>query len=192
MVDLLKTIYAEGILQASYEVKKVLGGNGLPSVESLGLPDDYWDTWQPQSAEIASKLAVGGLAQLLQQAELVINGIAETQVNRIGDVIAEGVLQNLSVDEIARLVNDIVNDTERASTITETELARALTAARREAYKANNVTMIKWLHQPDACKQCMANVIVSPLPTWQQWPSGDVPVHPNCRCVEAPYVVRSN
>ena len=187
MTGLLRKLYAEGILQASNEVKRATGKAGLPSVDLLGLPDDYWETWEPQVEDIASQLAQGGLAQLLNSADIVIQGIADTQINRIGDAIADGIGQNLSVDEIAALVDAIINDLDRAMLITETELSRALTAARREAYTFNNVTMVRWLHQPGACDNCMMNVAVSPLPLRSSWPSGDVPVHPNCRCVEAPY-----
>lgn len=187
MTGLLRKLYAEGILQASNETKKSLGGAGLPSVAALGLPDDYWDTWTPQVEDIASQLAQGGLAKLLKRADIIIQGIADTQIKRIGDVIADGIGQNLSVDEIAALVDAVISDLDRATLIAETELARALTAARREAYKINHVTMVRWLHQPGACDNCMMNVAVSPLPLRSSWPSGDVPVHPNCRCVEAPY-----
>jgi len=58
----------------------------------------------------------------------------------------------------------------------------------RATYRRNNVPEVKWLHQPGACERCMANAAVSPIPINDSWPSGDVPVHPNCRCVEAPAV----
>jgi hypothetical protein len=114
--------------------------------------------------------------------------MSDTQVNRIGDAIAAGIRGGLPMADVVASVNAIVHDPERAYMIAETEYSRARTVGARETYRLNGVPMVAWLSQPDACPRCKANQEVSPIPLSARWPSGDVPVHPRCRCAEAPYV----
>jgi len=132
-------------------------------------------------------LTSNGLARLLADAEVVIRGIAETEVNRIGDAIADGVRDGLSRQEVAKKIEGIIHDAKRAAMIAETEFVRAYTLARRALFRQQGVTMVAWVHQPGACPLCMENAAASPIPLSDSWPEGNVPVHPLCRCVEVPY-----
>lgn len=160
----LAALYEEAITQGSSEAA---GATGLAVPPAL-------------ASEVAEELA--------QQTEITIRGIAETEVNRIADAIAEAVRGGVPMSETIARVDEIVHDAKRAAMIAETEYARAMTMAVRATYRRNNVPEVKWLHQPGACERCLANAAVSPIPINDSWPSGDVPVHPNCRCVEAPAV----
>lgn len=129
------------------------------------------------------------LAMMMNQLGQRITGITETERERIADVIARGVVDGTPMSEMAAKVHEVVADEKRASLIAETEYIRAMTIAARETYQRNNVPYVQWLHQPDACPQCMENAAVSPIPITETWPNGNVPVHPRCRCAEAPVVV---
>jgi hypothetical protein len=109
-------------------------------------------------------------------------------LHRIGEAIADAVKGGVPIEETIQRVNDVVNDPKRAALIAETEFARASTAARRATYVRNHVPKVAWLHQPGACELCLENAAVSPIPLRDSWPNGDVPTHPNCRCVEIPYI----
>ena len=105
----------------------------------------------------------------------------------MGAAIQDAIENGRPLSEARAAIDAIVHDANRARMIAETEYARAQTVAARETYVRNGVPMVQWLHQPNACPACMDNADVSPIPVTQRWPSGDVPVHPHCRCAEAPY-----
>ena len=176
---LLQRLYAEAVREVAQEMRGLLPGS--QPVED----------WQPTGEDIAALLEEGGLQSLLADADVVIRGITDTQIERIGNAIAEGVAEGLSEEETVAKVDAIVHDLNRAVMIAETEFNRALTAARRTAYRKSGVVMVRWIHQPGACPRCLENAAVSPISITQSWPQGDVPVHPWCRCVEAPYVTGS-
>jgi hypothetical protein len=117
---------------------------------------------------------------MLADADVIIRGIAETQVNRLGDALAEGIRQGLSPEELAAKVDEIIHDAQRAAMIAETEFMRAYTAARRSLFRRNGVAKVAWVHMPGACARCMENAAVSPIPLGNSWPQGSVPVHPLC------------
>ena len=185
---LVARIYGDGYLQGAHEAADTSGGQMPPWTATLNIPADHWDNWTPGIGDAAAKVAGGGLATLLRDADVWIKEITDTQVARIGDAIAEGIRQGFPVKQVAAQVDAIVNDAARAYLIAETEYARAMTAAARETYQANNIAMVQWIEQPDACPLCQENHAVSPIPLTAQWPNGDVPVHPRCRCAEAPYI----
>ena len=128
------------------------------------------------------------LAELQSRAHIVIKGITDTQFERINAAVTEAVKGGVPMAETINRVNDIVNDPSRAALIAVTELARASTAARRATWQRNHVPRVAWHHQPGACDECMQNAAASPIGLGDSWPSGDVPVHPRCRCVEMPVV----
>ena len=186
LIEVLWNLYADAAVQGAHEAAQAAGGTVPPSL-AIDLPEGYWEHWRPGYAPAAA-LLTNGLADILREADIWINELVDTQINRIGDEIARGIETGEPISETTTRVNHIVNDAKRAWLITETEYARAMTLAARRTYLANNVPAVAWLAQPDACPRCEANVAVSPIALTQQWPSGDVPVHPRCRCAEAPAV----
>ena len=152
------------------------------------MPTTYWEQWEPGHNEAAAAIPGLDLVHLLRQAHVAIKGITDTQLHHISEAIAEAVRGGVPMKRPSQRVNDVVNDPKRAALIAETEFARASTAARRASYKRNHVPKVAWLHQPGACQFCLDNASVSPIPLRDNWPHGDVPVHPWCRCVEIPYI----
>lgn len=129
-----------------------------------------------------------GLSRVLSEVDVTVRGVVDTEIDRIGRVIEEAMQHPVDIAKLEAEVAAVLNDGSRARLIAETELARARTIAMRATYRANNVPEVRWLHQPGACERCLENAAVSPIPVDASWPNGDVPVHPLCRCVEAPVV----
>jgi ADP-ribose pyrophosphatase YjhB (NUDIX family) len=167
--DVITRLYKDAMREGTREAQKTL----------------VVKAWHPGKGQ---KFSSPKLEDLLRNAGVVVRGIAETEVKRIGEAIQRGLEEDWTLDQITAAVDAIVHDPDRAMMIAETEYSRAATAAHREVYVRNGVTHVQWLHKPGACEACMENARVSPIPITSTWPSGDVPVHPWCRCAEAPYV----
>lgn len=190
--SVLQRLYAEAFLQGAHEAASASGGVMPPKLRSLDLESSFWNQWNSleTSKAVDEVLAdpPAGLAQLLANVDVVINEVTDTQIKRIHETIVDAMKHPVDMQELAAQVQEIINDEKRAWMIAETEYARALTLAARETYRINNVAEVAWLHQPDACAVCMQNAAVSPIPLTQSWPAGNSPVHPRCRCAEAPAV----
>jgi len=117
-----------------------------------------------------------------------IEGIVNTELNRVASAIAQGIANGWSPKQTAAAIDQIINDEKRAWLIAETEYANAMVAASRATYLANNVQMLQWYSQPDACSACEENQQASPIRIDQSWPNGNPLVHPHCRCAEGPYI----
>ena len=180
LAAVLAALYVDAYLQGGHEAAEAAHGVPTPTVAEV--PADYWDDWKPGIQVTPGPT----LSQLLAEATVVIREVTGTQLDRIGAAITKGINDGLSIAEVEEQVAAILDTEARAWLITETEYARAMTAAARETYRLNNVPKVQWLHQPGACARCMANAAVSPIPVTDSWPSGNVPVHPRCRCAEAP------
>lgn len=174
----LTAIYANAYYQGAHEAQQASGGTLPPTVGEV--PDGYWTDWQPG---VASEPP-----DLMAEARTVIAGITQTQTDRIVAAIEHGVRTGRPMATVETEVAGIIDTAARAWLITETEYARAMTRGARDTYRLNNVPYVEWLHQPDACPRCMENAEVSPIPVTDSWPQGNVPVHPRCRCAEAPYI----
>ena len=155
----------------------------------------YREAWTQGEKEAAEAVGVAyagndmGLSALLASLDIRIRGISDTLVDRIGMAIEHAIEQPPVVpDALHAEIASIIDDEARAVMIADTELTRAYGMAAMDAYRAMGVTMVAWLHQPGACARCMENAAASPIPIDQQWPGGNLPVHPNERCAIAPYI----
>lgn len=182
----LTRLYGDAYMQGAHTAAQAAHGEMPPWTNAVVLPDGYWEHWTPGVGEEAVGVAGPGLSDLLVEAHHWIKEITDTEVDRIGDAIQQAVHGGGSLAEAKDLVQEIVHDEKRAYLIAETEYARASTLARRQTYRLNNVPYVGWLHQPGACGLCLQNQADSPIPITAQWPNGNVPVHPHCRCVEIP------
>lgn len=156
---------------------------GLDGVSAPENWDAYWDAWEPGNAAAAVKLDAGGLADLLAQSGAAIDGIEGTTLDQFGSILASGVLDGLSIDDIAGQLGDYLDDPDRAYQIADTEVARATEAASQDAYSAAGVTQVDWLDSPDACDECVDLADASPYDI-DDFP--DLPDHPSCRCSSSP------
>jgi hypothetical protein len=169
-----------------------------------------WDKWKPGNRAAANLLRPSrGLADLMDRSGVTIQGLNRTSLDRIGTALANAlakgqtprtavgtILEEIAGDRerLARQLNidvdDILDDSERALTIAQTEMSRAVAVASRELYEESGVELVEWL-VADPCDLCQENADVSPIGIGDTFPSGDTepPAHPNCVCDIAPYVV---
>jgi hypothetical protein len=191
----LARIYADaytlGVDVTTYELARALGiHKAAPSRKELSnaLKID-WDNWKPGNRAAANLVKPpNALRRLLDSRGVTIQGINNTTLNRIGTRLADGLNAGVSRKEMAKLVNEVLNDSERALVIAGTEMASAVVQASKELYADSGVEQIEWLAS-NPCDECQENNDQSPIGIDEQWINGDPPVHPNCFCDIAPYVV---
>lgn len=151
-----------------------------------------WDTWKPGNKPAALLLRKPrGLSTLLDRRGLTIQGINRTTLDRVGTILANALAKGWTPNEIKEEIADAIDDdSDRALTIAQTEMSRAVTTASRELYEESGVELVEWL-VADPCDLCQENADVSPIGIGDTFPSGDTepPAHPNCVCDIAPYVV---
>ena len=88
----------------------------------------------------------------------------------------------------AILIDELIDDPVRALTIAQTETSYAVVQSSLDLYAESGVEMVEYL-VADPCDLCSENEAQSPQPIGESWPNGEPPVHPNCMCDIAPYVV---
>lgn len=169
-----------------------------------------WETWKPGNRAAANLLKPSrGLSDLLDKRGVTIQGLNQTSLDRIGTALARALQKGETpssavptiMEEIAGYreklakelgieLDDILSDSERALTIAQTEMSRAVSIASRELYEESGAELVEWI-TADPCDLCQENADVSPIGIGDTFPSGDTepPAHPNCVCDIAPYVV---
>jgi hypothetical protein len=160
---------------------------GMSAVEGGRLPQALtsisdWNAWKAGNGDAAELLDAGGWKQLLDAADVTVKSIADTSLDRVGTLLADGASSGASVDEISGSIRDFLDNPERADMIASTELARATELASMDSYAANGITRWDWILSPDACRSCTEQAGANPHSI------GDVspPLHPNCECASAP------
>jgi SPP1 gp7 family putative phage head morphogenesis protein len=182
----LKELYGDGFLQGGHDAAAAVKGSLIASLSDVALTTDaaYWDAWEPGYGEAAALAADGGLADMLANADITIQGMTDTSIERLGNAISDGLSQGLSYEATAKSLDEVTEDAARSNSIANTEYARAMTTASVETYKEAGVTEVNWLAESDACPECDALAAESPLPI-----DGDEPPqHTNCRCALSPIV----
>lgn len=193
--DALARIYADAFILGqditSYELAKALRiTKAVPSRRMLQRALRMnWNTWKPGNRAAAALLdPPAGLRRQLQRRGVVIRGLSRTTIDRIGTRLADALRQGLNRTETAALIDEVLNDPERAVVIAGTETANAVVQSSKDLYRESGVEMIEYL-VADPCDECQENYEASPIPIGESFPNGDPPVHPNCMCDVAPYVV---
>lgn len=179
LVTLVKSIWADSWLAATHSAASHQHLPVPAYLASLEKATD-WSTWTPGDPAAALAVAGGGLAQLLQQAEIVIAGVDDTTVERIGDAVAAGIRLGEPTRDIAARVEDVLAAPWRAKMIARTETSRAMAHADFETFRNAGVLEWEWLDAPGACPICVNNAANGPYPMGAGPP---LPQHPNCRCV---------
>jgi len=197
LIASLKPLYADG-----YVLGEAVGNTLLnrankavqPKVD-VGVVD--WETWKPGNRAASALLKPkGGLQALLDRRGLTIDGISNTSLDRIGNVLyralrpaTETTPGGLTPREIAPLIDKVIDDPQRALTIAQTEMSRAVSVASRDLYETSGVEQVEWL-VAEGCEDCQENADASPIGINDTFPTGDTepPAHPNCMCALAPYM----
>jgi len=172
--------------------------SAIQQIPGTRVPDDLaelydavdWSSWSPGNVAAADTLS-GGLQSVLDQIGATLNGITDTNVERIGNQIADGLTGGDSVQTIGNNIADMVGSDSRALTIANTQTAMAVSQASMDTYNANGIDQWEWLAEDDACPICEDNMDNSPYDVGDD-PDPSVPAHPNCRCVYIPVVKTSS
>jgi hypothetical protein len=175
----------------------VLGQQAAEAVVAR-LEEVDWAGWTPGDPEAAEAIAGPGLRQLLEQADITIKSITDSRVEDLAAVLeatlasdaihrpAEGPLPPmLSVGELARQLEDVLDNPSRAELVAQAEIGRAQAEAARSVYAQQGVAEVEIDTAEDdkVCPVCEAARAVGPHPV------GTPPMvllHPRCRCAELP------
>jgi SPP1 gp7 family putative phage head morphogenesis protein len=151
-----------------------------------------WGAWVPGDVAAARKVAdAEGLQDLLGSYGVrAVQSIADGKMDDLAEAISGAVARGDSADSLAGDITDLVGDADRAEVIAHTEIARAVSSAAMDRYKAAGVTQKQWLVAPDArvCQVCLNNQSAGPIALFDSFPGGvqTAPQHPVCRCSVAP------
>lgn len=191
----LGRLYADGWTLGeavtTYEIAKAVGlRKAAPSKKQLSNAlQTNWATWKPGYRAAANLVSPpNGLKRLLDRRGVKIQELSTTTLNRIGTALADGLNNGSTRRAIAEDISYIIGNDARALTIATTEMSAAMVQASMDMYKESGVEQIEWL-VADPCDDCQENLDQSPIGIDEDWINGDPPVHPNCMCDIAPYVV---
>ena len=184
----MEALYGDSFLVGAHEAALAAGGTIAASLQGVTeqLPDTYWGDWTPGYGAAAAEAADGGMRAMLDQADITIKGLADTEIDRIGGMVSEGLAKGDSIQSTGKLIREVVpglpglSQNTRSELIANTEYARSSTTASLQTYKENGVERVGWLAESDACEDCVENEAASPISIDDDWPNGDVPVHPRC------------
>lgn len=174
--------YASGALALAAEEDVAALGVLATGEAEYGSIKQYWDDWKPGDVRASELLDNGGFKSLLDDAGVTVQGIADTTLDRMGTLLADGAAKGLSVDELADQLHSLVNDPNRAYSIANTELARATSAATADTFEENGIEQWEWLVSDGACDECEAEADSGPRSLGDDQP----PLHPSCRCAMTP------
>ena len=137
-----------------------------------------WASWTPGDIGARDLTIDGGLRAMLDSADVTIKGIGDTTIDRIGNVIAQGLADGSPVATITAGIGDYIGNPDRAFTIAQTETSRAMISSQTSEYQALGFAQFEWLSYDGACEECMDQEDANPHDFGDDQPPG----HPNCRC----------
>lgn len=188
----MEYIYGDSYITGVDAAMSQLGEDSLPPDEMAALMEELdMGEWAPGvDSAAAAQVADGGLAELLDQAGITIEGIFGTILDMFGNALADGLQQGLPSDAIVSGLEDIVGG--RAEMITSTSAAMAQSAATMETYQNNGIQQYEWLAEDTACPECADNADNGPYEVPDGGSVVDIepaqPEHPNCKCCYLPVV----
>jgi len=132
----------------------------------------------------ATPLVGRTVENLLNNADLTIQGITDTTIQRISDIITVGVHQGQTRKDIYNAVDLLMNDPQRSMMITITESSRAYSAGLVDTFTSAGVEQFDWIAYSSACQECEDMEASNPHDMADETP----PLHPNCECDIEPVV----
>jgi len=191
--DALAAVATTGGRVGATGAEKQLAQAGLSATRRFpyfdSLPSVDWARWVPGHAKAAERVAGGALKELLDQQRITIKEMRETALRDLGNTLARGLEAGDDTNTIARAMRATVADPERALLISRTEMARAMTVASQDTYRANGVLLERLITDGNPCARCVAwetDTDAFPVPVG----SLPIPLHPRCMCSSVPVVDR--
>lgn len=154
-----------------------------------------WSNFTPGRPDAARLVlsddgATVGLLELLERSGVTIASVAQTRLDEIAAVLADGLEQGRTIDEIAAALRGVLDNATWAKTTAWTETNRAMSAAALAGYAESGFDASEWMTALDqrVCPKCGRNEDAGPVPLGEPYPSGDLhpPGHPRCRCAPLP------
>ncbi len=179
LTDLYSDSWLPGVRDAVEHIRQTMP-NALRTrlrIVSQAMKVD-WDKWtpgHPPDQKILYNIFFDPM-----EADKWLKEIDSTTCRNIAQVLDDGVEQGLGSDEIARRIDQYLNDPKRARMIAVTECNRAMSRAAYETYKAHGLNQWNLLTALDPCPICQA--IKDSNPHTMQETMMMPPEHPNCRC----------
>jgi hypothetical protein len=189
----LKPLYADGWVlgEAVAQTLLIKQIDKSITISPTIAPVVDWSSWTPGNKAASALIKPkGGLQNLLDRRGLIIDGVSNTKLDRIGTVLGKALELGITPKEVSIMVDAVINDAQQALIIAQTEMSRAMTVASRNLYETSGVEQVEWL-VAEGCDDCKENADASPIGINETFPTGDTepPAHPNCMCDLAPYVV---
>jgi 8-oxo-dGTP pyrophosphatase MutT (NUDIX family) len=185
----LRQAYEDGYLAGDHGAAEQLDGAHVVAASAASLPATVtvdWSAWKPGNPGAAGLVAEGGLGVLLDNAGVTIQGIGESVLRQVGNMLADGITAGTPSNVVARTILEQVGSTRRAEMIAQTEIARAVTVSSLDTYARAGVDEWDLIVSDGACPTCLAIEAENPHPVDSL--DNTVPVHPWCRCACAPRV----
>ncbi len=193
----LDYLYGDAYMTGVHSAARQVGSNPIIPEALTGIEREIdWELWGPSESRAADIVRDGGLDVLLEDADVTIQGIFDTILDRLGNAIAYGLDNGLPSSQIADNISEVDPETglslvsNNAEMIASTTTSMAQSDATMDTYIENGIEQYWWLAEDSACDKppgnnCRENMLdgpydVSPLPDPQQ------PQHPNCRCTYLP------
>ena len=121
------------------------------------------------------------LQALIDNASNALDGMNNTRVRELAEIMAKAVEEGKTIAEIAELIKDFLQNPDRSELIANTEMNRAINMAALDQYRMNGVEYVDWVTSGDAnvCEDCLDLEANSPYPIDS---APMPPEHPNCGC----------
>lgn len=144
--------------------------------------------WEAAADKLLSDDPDGGLAGMLADAGVTIKSVAENRMGELASRLAYAISDGATPGDLTEAISGVLDDPQWAQTVAVTETARAMTAASLDEYAANGVGQKAFLTTDDdnVDEKCQENEDAGPVDLEDDFPNGDPPVHPNCRCTVIP------
>lgn len=193
----LRRLYAVGVVlgqdMALNAVAKQIARKAVSKKDLARARVIDWDNWRPGNRAAAEMVSPSGsLRRLLDERYIRIQEMNRTTLDRIGTILGrgleEGVTRDTLANELRYNIDELLDDPARATMIAQTEMSRAVVESNLDMYSEMGVEYLEYL-VADPCDECAENEQASPIPVGSSWPNGNPPVHPNCMCDVAPYIV---
>jgi hypothetical protein len=131
-----------------------------------------------------------------EQSATLVSNITKSTRKMIRDTIADGLEENIGLDEIIKNLTDGGAFSEdRADLIARTEITDANSESALDGYKAARDgagvdARKEWILGPNPCEICQENADAGPIDLDEAFPSGDdaPSAHPWCECALSPVI----
>lgn len=180
-------------------LKRIAQEGGKTGLIQVGISDKgITDQVSKEAADFARDRGAELVGMKWVDGELVANPNAEWTITegtreKLRSLVSQAIDEGWASQRLADEVQDSAAfSDERAETIGRTEIARAHSQGNVTAWKASGVVEKKeWLTADGCCDECeQLNGVQVGID--DEFPEGDAPLHPNCRCTMLPVVTEQD